>query len=240
MKLQLPTIIIVCLSIILILTIHFLGGKDTPTVLESNEESIDFRSIRMDAENAYTAQKYGHAIQLYEEALELRPENAEICNDLGAVHYDLGLKNAGPDWPSWKDTSVDGSVKDALVELNVAIQNVESGYFRIITSSSEIAKALEETAKQKGAAVFPYYGNTDTTLNMLIGPTKDHLLDAYTYYLRSIELKSTYAAPYRNLGSFYMKIGIRDKAINYLQEAHKREPSDEELAEYLHQIKGGY
>ena len=240
MKLQLPTIIIVCLSIVLILTIHFLGGKDTQTILENNEESNDFRSIRIDAENAYTAQDFGQAIQLYEEALELRPDNAEVCNDLGAVHYDLGLKNAGPEWPSWADVNVDGSVKEALAELDVAIQNVESGYFRIKTSSNEIAEAVENAAKTKGVLVYPYYGNKETTLNMLVGPTRDHLLEAETYYLRAMELKSTYAAPYRNLGSFYMKIGIRDKAINYLQEAHKREPSDEELAEYLHQFKGSY
>ncbi len=240
MKLQLPTIIIVCLSIILILAIHFLGGKDTQTVLESNEESNEFRSIRIDAENAHAANNFSQAIQLYEEALELRPENAEICNDLGAVHYNYALKNAGPDWPSWKDISSDGSVKEALTDLNVALQNVESGYFRIQTSSNDIAQAIQDEAQVKGASVFPYHGNTETTLNILIGPTKDHILQAYTYYLMAIELKSTYAAPYRNLGSLYMKIGIRDKARNYLQEAFKREPSDEELAEYLYQLKSGY
>ena len=46
-------------------------------------------------------------------------------------------------------------------------------------------------------------------------------------YLKSIEYKSTYDAPYRNLGSFYMKIGIRDKAINFMKEALKRAPGDE-------------
>lgn len=237
---QIPIIIIVCLSLVVILSIHFVGGKNTQTITERNEESHNFRSIRSDAKNAHASQEYGQAIEYYEDALELRPDNAEICNDLGAVHYDLGLKNAGPEWPSWNDIDLNGSEQAAITELNVALQNVESGYFRINTSSSEIVKAIQEEAKKRDAAVFTFHGSTVTTLNILVGPTKEHLLYAQEYYLRAMDLKSTYDAPYRNLGSFYMKIGIRDKGINYLREAYKRQPNDEELAEYLHQFKSGY
>lgn len=234
MKLQLPTIIIVCLSVVLILTIHFLGG-DTQSIQEINEESEEFQTVRVDAENAYNAKNFDHAIELYEQALELRPENAEIFNDLGSVHYDLGLKYAGPKWPSWQ--ILKESLEDALADLELAIQTIESGYIVFTTNSTEIAKAVEKKAKAEGAAVFPYHGNMQTTLNILVGSTKDHLLHARWLYLKSIEFKSTYAAPYRNIGSFYMKIGIKYKAINYLQEALKREPSDEELAEYLRQLR---
>lgn len=237
MKLQLPTIIIVVLSIVLILTIHFLGGNNFQSIGERNEESNDFRSIRIDAKNAYNLKDYDQAIHLYDQALDLRPENAEIYNDLGSVHYDLGLKNAGPDWPSWKPVQIDESIEDALAKLELAIEKTESGYLVFNTRSTKIARAVEEKAKAKGAAVFPYFGNTQTTLNILIGPTKDHLLEARSMYIKSMELKSTYDAPYRNLGSFYMKIGIRDKALNFYEEAYKRAPSDEELAEYLHQFR---
>lgn len=233
MKLQLPTIIIVCLSVVLILTIHFLGGN-TQSVQEVSEETEEFRTVRVDAENAYNAKNFDNAIELYERALELRPENAEIYNDLGSVHYDLGLKYAGPKWPSWR--ILKESLEDVLADLELAIQTIESGYIVFTTSSTEIAKAVEKEAKAKDAAVFPYRGNTQTTLNILVGSTKDHLLHARWLYLKSIELKSTYAAPYRNIGSFYVKIGITDKALNYLREAYKREPSDEELAEYLQQF----
>lgn len=240
MKLQLPIIIIVCLSIVFILTIYFIGGKDTQTISERNEESHNFRSIKIDAENAFASNEYVQAIMYYEEALELRPDNAEICNGLGAVHYRLGLENAGPEWPSWNDIEANDSVKEALLDLKIAIQNVESGYFRINTSSTEITNAIIEEVKAKGATVFPFHGSNETTLNILVGQTSEHFLYAQEYYLRAIDLKSTYAPAYRNLGSFYMKIGIRDKGVNFLQEAHKREPNDEELTEYLHQIKGGY
>lgn len=240
MKLQLPTIIIVCLSVVLILTIHFWGGRDFQTIDEGNEESTEFRSIRIDAKNAYNAKDYHNAIELFDQAYEMRPDNAEVCNDLGSAHYDLAIKNAGPLWPAWKDITVHGSAEDAINELDLAIEKVESGYFRIKTSTNKIAKELEAAAVEKGAAVFPYYGSTQTTLNILIGPTKENLLQAKSLYLRAIELKSTYPAPYRNLGSLYMKIGITDKAINFYREAHSREPSDEELAEYLHQFKSGF
>lgn len=240
MKLYMLILIIVCASIVLIGTIHYLGSKNTQSPDEVNVESEEFKSMRIDAENAYNAQNYTQAIELYEQALELRPENAEIYNDLGSAHYDLGLKYAGPDWPSWKKDLSGVSTEDALAELDLAIENTESGYIILKTDSSEIAKTIEAHAKTNGGSVFPYYGSTQTTLNILIGSTKDHLMHARWLYLKSIEYKSTYDAPYRNLGSFYMKIGLREKAINFMEEALKRAPGDEELAEYLHQFGSGY
>lgn len=237
MKLQLPTIIIVCLSIVLIVIIYIFVGKNTEYTLDTTEESADFSLIRVDAANAYNAQDYTQAIELYEQANDLRPENAEVCNDLASVHYDLGLRFAGPEWPSWPVISSNGSVTEVLLELNSASKHVESGYIVVETGSAEIAKAVEKDAKDNGASVYPYRGNKKITLNILIGSTKDHLEQAKTLFLQAIELKSTYAAPYRNLGSFYVKIGLTEKAINYLQEASRRDPTDTELAEYLHQLK---
>ena len=240
MKLYMLILIIVCVSIVLIGTIHYLGGKNTQSPEEVNVESEEFRSMRINAENAYNAQNYTHAIELYEHVLKLRPENAEIYNDLGSSHYDLGLKYAGPDWPSWKKDLTGATLKEARAELDLAIEKTESGYIVLQTDSTRIAKAIEQYAVEKGGTVFPSYGNTQTTLNILIGSTRDHLTHAKWLYLKSIEYKSTYDAPYRNLGAFYMKIGIRDKAINFLREAKKRAPGDEELAEYLHQFGGDY
>ena len=241
MKLQLPTLIIVFLSIVLILLIHFLGSDNKQVHKDIQKESQEFQMVRADADNAHNAQDFTEAIYLYEQALDLRPENAEICNDLGAVHYKLALKYAGPEWPSWPTIDIShGSAAEGIAELDLAIKNTESGYIILETNSTEIAKTIEEHAKTKGAEVFPYYGNTHTTLNILIGPTKDHLLEARSLYLKSVELKSNYEAPYRNLGSFYMKIGLRDKAINVLQEALKRQPGDQELEEYLQQFQYGY
>ena len=240
MKTYMLILIIICVSIVLIGTIHYLGGRNSQSPEEVNVESEEFRSIKIDAENAYVAQNYTQAIALYEQALELRPENAEIYNDLGSSHYDLGLKYAGPDWPSWKKDLTGASVKEAYAELDYAIEKTESGYIVLLTDSTEIVKAIQQYVEEKGGTVFPHYGNTDTTLNILIGSTKDHLMHARWLYLKSIEYKSTYDAPYRNLGSFYMKIGLRDKAINFLLEAKKRAPGDEELAEYLHQFGGDF
>lgn len=237
MKLQLPTIIIVCLSIVLIIIIYIFVGKNPEYTLDTTKESEDFSLIRVDAANAYNSQDYLQAIELYEQAFDLRPENAEVCNDLAAVHYDLGIKFAGPEWPSWPVIRSDGSVTDVLAELNRAYKHVESGYIVVETESAEIAKAVENNAKDNEASVYPYRGNKKYTLNILIGSTKDHLEQAKTLYLQAIELKSTYAAPYRNLGSFFVKIGLTSKAINYLEEAYKRERSDSELGEYLQQLK---
>lgn len=240
MKTYMLILIIICVSIVLIGTIHYLGGRNSQSSEKIDFESEEFRSIKIDAENAYIAQDYTHAIELYEKALDLRPENAEIYNDLGSSHYDLALKYAGPDWPSWKKDLTGASLKEAYAELELAIEKTESGYIVLLTDSTKIANAIQLYAEEKGGKVFPYYGNTATTLNILIGSTRDHLMHARWLYLKSIEYKSTYDAPYRNLGSFYMKVGLRDRAINFLLEAKKRAPGDEELVEYLHQFGGDF
>ena len=237
MKWQLPTLIIVCLSVVLILTAHFLG-RNTQSIQDISDESEEFQLLRDEAYNAYVAKDFTQAIDKYEQALELRPKNAEVCNDLGAAHYDLGLEYAGPDWPTWRIRKE--TLDEAIADLDLAIQTIESGYIKFRINSTELAEAFEKHAKTKGAAVFHYKGNMQTTLNILIGSTKDHLLHARSLYRRSLELKPTYAPAYRNLGSFYMKIGIRDKAVNYLREAYRREPSDEELAEYIRQFRKEY
>ena len=49
-----------------------------------NLESEKFKQIRTRATNAFNSGQYQQAIELYTQALKMRPENAEIFNDLGS------------------------------------------------------------------------------------------------------------------------------------------------------------
>ena len=237
MKLQLPTIIAVCLAILLIGSIYLLVGDKPQLGIAVNLESEEFKQIRTHATDAFNAGKYQQAIELYSQALKMRPENAEIFNDLGTVYYEQGLKYAGPSWPSWEKELRDESVDAAVTALKTAIDKTTSGVILFKTRHEAVADAVEAEAKQVGGEVYRQRWENEITLNILIGETKVYLLRARDHYLYALDLKPTHSVAYRNLGSFYMKVGKTDRALDYYQEAYKLDPRDTELEEYLNQFR---
>ena len=167
----------------------------------------------------------------------MRPENAEVFNDLGAVYYQQGLEFAGPNWPSWEKELSTESADDAIAELRNAIDKTNSGSIVLKTRYEAIADAIELEAKQLGGEVYRQRWENEITLNILIGETKVYLLRARDHYTRALDLKSTHSVAYRNLGSFYMKVGKTDRAIDFYQEAYRLDPRDSELQEYLNQFR---
>lgn len=237
MKLQLPTLIAVCLAVLLIGGIYFFGRDKAELGIAVNLESEEFKQLRTHATDAFNAGKYQQAIELYSEALKMRPENAEIYNDLGTVYYEQGLKYAGPSWPSWEKELRDSTVDEAIAELKVAIDKTGSGAITLKTRDEAVADAIEEEATHLGGEVYRQRWENETTLNVLIGQTKIYLLRSRDHYIRALDLKPTHSVAYRNLGSFYMKVGRTDKALDYYQEAYKLDPRDAELEEYLNQFR---
>ena len=237
MKLQLPTLIAVCLAILLIGGIYFFVGDKPQLGIAVNLESEEFKQIRTHATDAFNAGRYQQAIELYSEAIKMRPENAEIYNDLGTVYYEQGLKYAGPSWPSWEKELSSESSDEAVAELKIAIDKTASGAIMFKTRHEAVADAIEKEAKQFGCEVYRQRWENEITLNILIGETKKYLLRARDHYIRALDLKPTHSVAYRNLGSFYMKVGKTDSALDYYQEAYELDPRDAELEEYLNQFR---
>lgn len=237
MKLQLPTLIAVCLSILIIGIIYFFAKDESQLGVAVNLESEEFKQMRTHAKDAFNAKKYKQAIELYNQAIIMRPENAEIFNDLGAVYYQQGLEYAGPNWPSWEKELSSESPDDAIAELKNAIDKTNSGSIVLKTRHEAVADAVETEAKQLGGEVYRQRWENEITLNILIGETKVYLLRARDHYMRALDLKSTHSVAYRNLGSFYMKVGKTDRALDFYQEAYKLDPRDTELQEYLNQFR---
>ena len=239
MRLQLPTIICVCLSLAILITLMVFmkaneDGMDRGAV---NLESEEFKMARDRASDAYNAKKYVQAIELYKGAMRMRPENAYVHNDLGATYYEYGLAHAGPNWPSWDSDLSGRTLEEALRELQTAISQTGSGYIVLRTDSPEVTKAIQEKARSAGA-----HFNTDTfennaTINILVGKTKEFFLKARSAYIQAIDIKPTYPKPYVNLGALYMKIGQRNIAVDYLENAYRLDPRDKELEEYLNQLR---
>jgi tetratricopeptide (TPR) repeat protein len=128
-------------------------------------------------------------------------------------------------------------LEEALRELQTAISQTGSGYIVLRTDSPEVTKAIQEKARSAGA-----HFNTDTfennaTINILVGKTKEFFLKARSAYIQAIDIKPTYPKPYVNLGALYMKIGQRNIAVDYLENAYRLDPRDKELEEYLNQLR---
>ena len=237
MKLQLPTLIAVCLAILLIGSIYFFVGDKTEFGIAVNLESEEFKLLRTHATDAFNAGQYQQAIELYSQALKMRPENAEIFNDLGTVYYKQGLRYAGPGWPSWEKELTDESSDAAVTELKIAIDKITSGAIVFKTRDEAVADAIENEAKKLGGEVYRQRWENEITLNVLIGETKTYLLRARDHYIYALDLKPTHSVAFRNLGSFYMKVGKTDRALDYYQEAYELDPRDTELEEYLNQFR---
>ena len=55
--------------------------------------------------------------------------------------------------------------------------------------------------------------------------------------MAAIDIKDAYAPAFQNLGSLWMKVGLRNVAVQNLERAYKLEPRNQELARYLKQLK---
>lgn len=239
MKLQLPTIIVLCFSFVLIvvLILSMQKGTDESRKPKVNLESEEFKLILAEGRDAYNAQNFEQAIQIFEEALRMRPENAEVYNELGAAYYEVGLKYAGPDWPAWESNLSGKTVAEALQELNTAIGQTGSGYIVLDSDKPEVTQAITDKVKEIGGYSDAELWEDTAEIHILVGKTKAFLIKARNAYIRATDIKPAYPLAYRNLGALYMKIGRDDIAIGYMENAYELDPRDEDLATYLNQFR---
>lgn len=239
MRLQLPTIIFLCLSLIVVVPLIFYmkTGDQMASREAINLEGQEFKSLREQAAVAHNAKKHTAAIQMYEEALKMRPDNAEVHNDLGATSYKYGLEYAGPNWPSWETDVTSLTPAEAVQELELAVAEVNSGYIVMKSDKPDVTEAINRKAEEIGAYIYLQQFGEDVTMNIVIGRTKELFMKARDHYLRAVDIKPTYPRPYFNLGALYMKIGQHDTAVDYLEKSHQLDPRDKDLEVYLNELR---
>ncbi len=239
MRLQLPTIIFLCLSLIVVVPLIFYMKTGDPMASREaiNLEGQEFKSLREQAAVAHNAKKHTAAIQMYEEALKMRPDNAEVHNDLGATSYKYGLEYAGPNWPSWETDVTSLTPAEAVQELELAVAEVNSGYIVMKSDKPDVTEAINRKAEEIGAYIYLQQFGEDVTMNIVIGKTKELFMKARDHYLRAVDIKPTYPRPYFNLGALYMKIGQHDTAVDYLEKSYQLDPRDKDLEVYLNELR---
>ena len=133
MRLKLPLIIAavvtVAISIPLAYKLYLTDNYQPRSAL--NMESEEFRDLRQQGKRASTMKNYSQAIAVYEAALKMRPDNAEVRNDLGYVYYEYALDQAGPNWPSWESDLTGRTPTEVSRELETALKLISSGYIHL-------------------------------------------------------------------------------------------------------------
>ena len=226
---------IIAFSVILAIILIIVASKKdvSGTYQATDEESSKVRRIREQAITEYKANRFDKAIYYYEEALKLRPNNAEIHNDLGSVYHDYGVKAAGPMWPSWESDLTGMSMQDAIDEVDFAMSDTDSGFLVFKSRNEDVIDKIVALARKSGCWVHV----EKDTINIMKGKTMTMLLKAKEHFLQATVIKSNYATAYRNLGSLYYRIGERQAGLQMMRYALKVNPSDNQLKTYLEQFE---
>ena len=202
-----------------------------------NMDSEEFRDLRTQGKRASTMKNYTQAIAIYEAALKMRPDNAEVRNDLGYVYYEYALDQAGPNWPSWESNLSRSTSVEVIRELETALKLISSGYIRLTVDDKECVREVAEKAQRDGSQVYTTPWREGADVHILVGTTKEYLMKARDSFMAAIDIKDAYAPAFQNLGSLWMKVGLRDIAVQNLERAYKLEPRNQELARYLKQLR---
>lgn len=228
---------IIALGLILIIMISLIimtSKKDVSgTYPASDEESAKLNVLKQQALTEYNANRFNEAIRYYEEALKLRPDNAEIHNDLGSAYLELGKEAAGPMWPNWKADLTDMSMQNVIDEVEFALSDTDSGFIVFKTKDKKVINKVVELARKAGCWTH-FEGNR---INIMKGKTMEALLGARDHFKRAVIIKPNYANAYRNLGALCYLIGKRQEGIQMMERALDLNPSDQELRTYLEQFK---
>ena len=190
-----------------------------------------------------TPEKYKQAIELYSEALKMRPENAEIYNDLGTVYYEtrsqvrrtelalVGKRNSERKHPTKQSQN-----------LNLPPRKQLSGVITFKTRGlPAVANAIEEHARPTRGRRFINNAGKMKSLSTFSSERPKTYMPAAPRrppINRALELEPTHSVAYRNLGLLlHDKSAKTDRALDNYQEAYKLDPRDAELEEYLNQFR---
>ncbi|GIX06369.1 MAG: hypothetical protein KatS3mg115_0772 [Candidatus Poribacteria bacterium] len=225
-----------------------------PIATAPSSTSMAFYEAKSRAEllrfQARHTRNFDAAIAAYQSALQVRPDNAEIHNDLGATYYEKGRALMGE--PVAEDLRFYSSSPDLEVRVRETLEYMESWFDQVPADPNTITpkkfvwdipayllKPFEEYAKTRNDLIYSSRRVGDHyELVVYAGETARAFKQAEIHFWRAIDLRPEYAPAYRNLGALYVEIGRREDAIKILRQALRLEPQDRELDLYLQQLVG--
>ncbi|MFQ6040757.1 MAG: tetratricopeptide repeat protein [Candidatus Poribacteria bacterium] len=227
------------LMVVLVICIAFAGGyfafKSSQPTMDAIGESEEVRDLKDRARAYADANEYERSIEYYTEALKMRPDDAYLHNDLGAVYHNMGIDAAGETWPSWEEDLTDTNPVTALQQLKQALSEVQSGVIVMTVNSMEVMNTLANHARASGCYVHIEHHQRTSDLNIIKGKTMEAFRKAESELLRAKDLKPRYSAAYQNLGSLYYRMGRQKDAVIMWKSALDLEPTNKKLRQYLQQ-----
>lgn len=235
MKKRITPIIALGLILIVMILMFIMASKEdvSETYSASDAESAEFKSIRQEAKTYQASKEFDRAIQYYKKALELRPDNAVVHNDLGSVYIKIGKKAAGPTWPTWESDLTGMSMETVIDEVSFALSDTDSGFIVFKAKDRDVINKVVKLANE--AKCWTHV--EANRINILKGKTMKKLLEAKDRFMRAVVIKPRYALAYRNLGALYYDIGKWQEGLKMMEHALELNPSDHQLRTYLEQFK---
>jgi len=224
---HIPAIIGICVCLLIIVPLVIRKGTQEDAY---TTESAEFREAYENARRYAAANDYTRAIRYFTEALKIRPENAEVHNDLGATYLNMGVKASEPPWE--EDVS-DMTGFEAFRQLEQALAQAESDIIIFEKADQRISDALVAQARKAGCGAYIEPHQLTATITIIKGKTKDAFRKAESELVRAKDLKPRYAVAYQNLGNLYYRMGHHRDAKILWQNALKLEPHNKELRRYL-------
>jgi len=229
----------ILLIIVLVTCIACVGGylalkSDEPSV-DSIGESQEVRDLKEKGRAYAEANEHEQAITYYTEALKMRPDDAYLHNDLGAVYHNMGVEAAGEAWPSWEEDLTNVTPITALQQLKQALSEVQSGVIVMTVNDVKVMNTLANHARSSDCYVHIEDHQRTSDITIIKGKTKEAFRKAESELFRAKDLKPRYAKAYENLGSLYYRMGKQQDAVILWKSALDLDPTNKVLRQYLQQ-----
>ena len=227
-------IVVVPVIFIAIVGVYFAFRTNQPLV-DAIGESKQIRDLKDQARAYAEANEHEQAIEYYTEALKMRPEDAYLHNDLGAVYHNMGVDAAGETWPGWEEDLTDMTPVEALHQFRQALSEVQSGVIVVTVNSMKVMETLVNHARVSDCYVHIENHQRTSDITIVKGKTRQAFRKAESELLRAKDLKPRYSKAYENLGSLYYRMGRQKDALILWNSALDLDPTNKVLRQYLQQ-----
>lgn len=159
----------------------------------------------------YRLGRLSRALDFFQKAWELDPQDSEIYQKLGLV--------------AWKLDMLEVAEKFYRIEIQMAPGNVNAAInlAGVLRDQSKFEEAIEilRTAIYADQQNHELWNSMGTVLNDSGKPQ-----EAMTFYLEALRLKPTYGRAHNNMANVYELLGEPEKSLHHYEEALK-DPADE-------------
>jgi tetratricopeptide (TPR) repeat protein len=185
------------------------GGLSAAALLPENVQTA--AELALQGDGLYAQRRYLKALAVYEQALALNPQVADVWASKGNVLYDLQRYEEAL-------SAYDGAL--ALDPKNAGIWNNQGNVLAALHENEEALSAYDQALALDSQAA-DVWNNKGAALQELKRPE-----EALAAYDQALTLDPQYAAAWYNKGSALQDLGRPEEALSAINEAQSLDPTD--------------